>query len=279
MNYDLARMVAQHRRTNAILRPIVPTLFLREELRWILIQVPQAWAAELRSQILPAYAAAVAALTRDAEENAEDRHLEEALAALLLLMRRRVAALLPLALPWAARTEEWHRRRWASAVRAAGGVDVSPFLTRFDVEGNIQLGARRSRTEIENLNAYVAQRTGTLIWTGVAQRIAPPKMAQMLNDVIGIARRKAANEALYQTEALSADLDRTRQEQAGIRGYIWAHSLLPNPREWHLTRHGKRYEWEHPPFDGPPGTQRGCRCRPRAVIDVESLRDLDRKAA
>lgn len=273
MRYDLARMVAEHRRTNVTLRAIVPTVALREDLLRILVQVPREWAPLVKARLMPRYAAVLASLTKDAQDDQENRQLADELALLLLLMRQRVTTWIWSIAPWVIGAEEWHRRQWAAAVKAGGNVDVSTILSRIDVEGNIQVGIRRNALAIETLNNYVIDRTGTLIWTGVAQRIPVNKMAEMIDNVIDIARRKAAATALYQTEALTGDLDRARQEEAGLTGYDWLHSLLPNPREWHLARDGHHYEWDHPPFDGHPGTQPGCRCRARAVINVEAIHE------
>ena len=86
----------------------------------------------------------------------------------------------------------------------------------------------------------------------------------------GIADKRAALIAQDQTAKLNSDLNRIRQEQAGVTSYEWRTSRDERVRERHRKLDGTVYKWGEPTGaeEGlPPGKPIRCRCVALGVVD------------
>ncbi|MFW0777116.1 MAG: phage minor head protein [Rickettsiales bacterium] len=63
----------------------------------------------------------------------------------------------------------------------------------------------------------------------------------------------------HQLEA-KQELDKTRQQQFGVKKYIWRTAGDDKVRPSHAANDGKIFEWDNPPPTGNPGDAPGCRC-------------------
>jgi SPP1 gp7 family putative phage head morphogenesis protein len=73
-----------------------------------------------------------------------------------------------------------------------------------------------------------------------------------------------------QTAKLNSDLNRFRQDQAGVDKYVWRTSQDERVRARHRGLEGKVYEWGEPTGaeDGlPPGQPIQCRCVAQGVVE------------
>lgn len=85
-------------------------------------------------------------------------------------------------------------------------------------------------------------------------------MADQLQERYGIAERHANLIARDQAGKLFGDLNRIRQTDLGINGYVWRTMEDNRVREEHQLRDGDEFQWEKPPEDGNPGEPIQCRC-------------------
>lgn len=129
-------------------------------------------------------------------------------------------------------------------------------------------------------------------WGRVVQAVSdnydgtlPGSLTERLTKVNGISVERAKLIARDQTAKLSGDLNRIRQQEAGIDSYFWRNSqdnrvvgkpggLYPKGNARHLDhwhREGKEYKWDDPPPDGHPGQPILCRCRAEPIINLDKL--------
>lgn len=85
-------------------------------------------------------------------------------------------------------------------------------------------------------------------------------MADQLQERYGIAERHANLIARDQAGKLYGDLNRVRQSDLGISGYVWRTMEDNRVREEHQLRDGDEFQWDKPPEDGNPGEPVQCRC-------------------
>lgn len=98
-----------------------------------------------------------------------------------------------------------------------------------------------------------------------------------ITDRFNVTDRKAKLIARDQVGKLNSDLTKRRQEDLGVKKYLWRNSqdervrgnpsgLYPNSEYDHWSREGKEYSWDDPPPDGHPGQAIQCRCVAEPVL-------------
>ncbi len=93
---------------------------------------------------------------------------------------------------------------------------------------------------------------------------------EVLRDAIekrfSVTKSKATLLARDQTLSLNAQIARTRQQNLGIRQYIWTTSGDERVREAHAELDGSIQSWDVPPSPGHPGEDYQCRCTAFPVL-------------
>ena len=92
-------------------------------------------------------------------------------------------------------------------------------------------------------------------------------LAEELQARTGVAESRAALIARDQTLKTLGELNKTRQEAAGVTQYIWCTSGDNAVREEHADRDGRIFSWDDPPEGGHPGDDFQCRCSATPVVD------------
>ncbi|MGY6772103.1 phage head morphogenesis protein [Gallibacterium sp. ZY190522] len=91
-------------------------------------------------------------------------------------------------------------------------------------------------------------------------------LAADLEKLLDIPKRRATIIARDQIGKLNGRLTQLRQENIGVKSYIWRGSLDERERLSHIEREGKEFRWDNPPDDGHPGQPILCRCSAEAVL-------------
>jgi SPP1 gp7 family putative phage head morphogenesis protein len=114
---------------------------------------------------------------------------------------------------------------------------------------------------ITNIGAQTADRIQTIIVDGVKAGKSIDQLTQEIervSDILGETRARLI--ARDQTQKLAGQLNRLRQQSAGIDSYIWQTMEDPAVRPLHKSRNQRAFKWEDPPIDGHPGQPIACRC-------------------
>lgn len=266
MRYDLRAMArrAGVKRTAIDLRPIEPPAALGSEVEQAAFTILRATHEEIRARLLPIYEPRPNQTQDDASST-----IAEALAAVGNAIRRLVVSIAPSMSRWSVRVEEWHRTRFAANVKAGTGADVVAFLTGHDAQDQVQAAASWAASLIEGLSDDLRKQVESLTWAAYANQTPRAELAKQLVERIGASKTRARFIARDQTTKLAANLDRLRQQEAGITEYRWRHSGKAHPRPEHVARDGKIFAWADAPADGHPGTEPNCGCRALAHIRLD----------
>lgn len=162
----------------------------------------------------------------------------------------------------AQQTADFTRRDWQRAVRDAYGIDLA--------RAEPDLPDRLRAFEIENValirsvpEQYTARLRGEFT-KAVLEGRSLRDMARAVREATGASRKRSELLARDQIGRLNGQLQRMRQEQIGVRSYVWRTVRDERVRASHRARDGKEYKWSDP---GPkPGSEIRCRCSPAAVL-------------
>jgi SPP1 gp7 family putative phage head morphogenesis protein len=245
-------------RRDVTLVTITPSLALRDQLFRTVNKVNALWADQLREQLLAAV---------DSQLTTDNDIIKAAFQAAIGALDTYLTGDMPKEVSnWTSDIESWHRRRFATTVRNATGVDVYHYLDSIDVLDEMTAIVERNVGLIKGLSADVGRQVQLQVWNAVTQQTPRRDLAKQLQKVLGVGRDRALLIAMDQTNKVSADLDRLRQTQAGIDEYIWRHSRKKHPRVTHVARDGKVFKWSKPPEDGHPGQAIRCGCKAQAYV-------------
>jgi len=259
MKYSLASMVRNRRPGSVAQVPVIaPPLGLERSILAQLRRVEQAVAQGIRDIILPRYRTK---LTTDADEDSFSA-LRLLVGAMVRIASQQVAELLQL-------EGRRHTKAWMSAARRAFGIDLSSVVSEEDLEGYLEQAALRNSSLIrglaDDLLKRVAQETTTALIAGESAAQLQARLKRQLE----VADSRARLIARDQTSKLTSDLNRRRQEEAGVDSYIWRTSQDERVRARHRDLEGRQYRYGEPTGaeEGlPPGQPIQCRCVAQGVV-------------
>lgn len=265
MRYDLRTLARARgiRRKGIALRPIEPTAVLAGELDAIARDIIAAAETEIRESLLPVYEPRPS-ITRDDAANG----IANALAGVGSAIGRLIISIGPRVRRWALKVEEWHRPKFAAGVKAGTGADVVAFLNAEDAQDQVRASAEWAASLIQGLTDDLRKQVESLTWAAYAAQTPRAELAVQLRERISVGRTRAEFIARDQTTKLAANLDRLRQNEAGLAEYQWRHSGKAHPRPEHVARNNKIFRWDSPPAGGHPGTEPNCGCRALAYVNL-----------
>lgn len=181
---------------------------------------------------------------------------------------------------------ERNKEQVQNMVKRAMGVDFATIIDSPEVAEELDIAKLQ--------NAQLIKSIPEEHWGRVIQAVSANyegaeftegSLTKRLQKIGNITDNRAKLIARDQTSKLASDLNRIRQLEAGIQGYLWRNSqdirVVGNPaglypkgnskHENHWEREGKKYSWDKPPSDGHPGQPINCRCRAEPEIILDEL--------
>ena len=267
------------RKAGITLRPIVPTRSQAVDLAAIIAPAWRIW-AEGVDAIMAGYDPAPlgdgATTGHFAVVHDSPAQIETAINALAAeFLTRLIVEITPGLRRWTARIERWHRQKWASAVLAGTGVDLSTVLTSLPVEETVETFVARNVALARNVSEQAQARISDAVWRGYQTRTPAREVAREIRGHAEMGRARAVRIASDQSAKLSAALDTERMAEAGIDFAKWRSSHKQNFRPEHAARDGKVYDIrsgqrrggdEVIPADDRPAMKPWCGCRFQAWI-------------
>lgn len=123
---------------------------------------------------------------------------------------------------------------------------------------------------IKNVNVEQLQKIKALMYRSIRDGARSSSITEAIAKIMNSSVNRAALIARDQTLKLNGQLDRIKNENAGVDRYIWRTSKDERVRAKHQAREGKSYTWkEGPPGGSHPGQEVQCRCT--AEPDLEAL--------
>lgn len=267
MTYDLAMMARRAGvRRDVTFRPIFPTQAQAQDLARLYLDIVKVWE---RADLLRSYTGYTADSPSDDTANIEQTDNE--VSRLIVEFGVKVRA-------WAVRVEIWHRARWAAAVLAATGVELSMILSAQPVQETVETFVARNVALVKDVSDQAKGRISDAVFRGYQQRLPAREVAKSIREATGMARDRSLRIASHQTANLSAAFDRERKDEAGITLFRWRHSGKKNPRQDHKARDGlvyflktgKPYQRSGSaiPADDRAGVPPYCGCREQAYLAI-----------
>ncbi|MFC6487354.1 phage minor head protein [Nitratireductor sp. GCM10026969] len=250
---------------------IEPTKAQQDDLARLYMRTVRIWVSGTAERIKPAYGRALAeqrasdALVRD---RAGDVEVE--IEAVNNEAVRSVFTFRGLFQQWAEQLQLWHMRRFVSALTYSTNVDLTTQLHPADVEDTVEDVIARNMALIRNVSDQTRGRISDIVFRGLQNRTPTREVAREIAKATGMARRRALNIAMDQTQKLSASLDQQRQLQVGMTRFEWIHSGKKHFRPEHLARNGEVFKWNSGVGrDDPPGQAPFCGCKAKGVLEVD----------
>lgn len=164
---------------------------------------------------------------------------------------------------------DWHTDKFAQSVKTATGADVKPIIHIANMDDIKTAMIERNASLITNLADDTRQKIVQAVINASVNKKGMGELKADIEQILGTQAARADLIAQDQTIKLVADLNRYRQEQAGIKRYKWVSKQDDRVRPLHRQLNGKIYEWGKPTgaeHGLPPGQPIRCRCRAKAVI-------------
>ena len=164
---------------------------------------------------------------------------------------------------------DWHTDKFAQSVKTATGADVKPIVHIANMDDIKTAMIERNASLITNLADDTRQKIVQAVINASVNKKSMGELKADIEQILGAQAARADLIAQDQTIKLTADLNRYRQEQAGIKRYRWVSKQDNRVRPLHQRLNGKIYEWGKPTgaeHGLPPGQPIRCRCRAKAVI-------------
>ncbi|KQX18406.1 MULTISPECIES: minor capsid protein [unclassified Sphingomonas] len=254
------------------LRPIVPTQAMATDLAAVYAPAWQVW-RDHSAAIMAAYdptplAMDGAPLTMDATiHDSPDQAASEIESTARDFLSRLIVEITPALRRWAVRAEQIHREKWAAAIEAGTGVDLSTVLLAGETRETVEAFVARNVALVRNVSDQAQSRISDAVFRGYQNRTPAREVAKEVREATGMGRARAVRIAGDQNAKLSAALDLQRQAEAGLDQYRWRHSHKAHPRAVHKARDGKLFKLGEPAGDT-PGQAPFCGCRAQAWIPL-----------
>ncbi len=163
-----------------------------------------------------------------------------------------------------------HTDQFMAAAKKAIGIDLRSVVQQEDLADYLTAAAARNVSLITGLADDTVKRIEQTVLNNSIAGNSVTTLRKALQEDFGIADRRARLIARDQTAKLNSDMNRIRQEQAGVTSYSWLTSRDERVRERHRRLDGKVYKWGEATGAEqglPPGQPINCRCVARGIVE------------
>lgn len=163
-----------------------------------------------------------------------------------------------------------HTDQFLAAAKKAIDIDLRSVVQQEDLADYLTEAAGRNGSLITGLADDTLKRIEQTVYNNSIAGNSVTTLRKALQEDFGVSDRRAKLIARDQTAKLNSDLNRRRQEQAGVTSYTWTTSRDERVRERHRQLDGKVYKWGEATGaeNGlPPGQPINCRCISRGLVE------------
>lgn len=269
LRYSLAKLgrsTGRAKGTKAELPAIEPRLSTEREYYAALRSMLTEMARETRESVIPLYQSELAqkrlAMTRDADQSWFSR-----LAAITDALQRIASDTVNRVMRLEAVR---HTESFMATAKRTLGIDLRSVVQMEDLAEYLEAAAGRNTSLITGLADDTIKRIQQAVYDNSIAGNSVATLRKALADGFGISDRRAKLIARDQTAKLNSDMNRIRQEQAGVTSYSWMTSRDERVRERHRKLDGKVYKWGEATGAEqglPPGQPINCRCIARGIVE------------
>jgi SPP1 gp7 family putative phage head morphogenesis protein len=148
-----------------------------------------------------------------------------------------------------------------------------------EIQRDVDRFARDASLLIKDIGDKAARDIELLVQDAVYRGTMTSELSQQIEGILsGImqdqqdkVQARAALIARDQIGKLNGNINRTRQEAAGLKRYRWRTNMDGRQRPEHSARNGQIFSWDKPPADGHPGQAVLCRCGAEPVFEEDDF--------
>lgn len=260
MKYKIGTLVPDRvKGSSALMPPIEERLSTVKAYLKALRAMNRRLITEVRDGILPAYRAD--RLTTDVDQHTF-QNLKALAAALARITGQTVERILQL-------ESVAHTETFIRDARRALGLDLVAIVRQEDLDEYLRRAVARNTSLITSLSDDMVKRVEQTVIANEVNGRSVADLKRALVEQFKIVDSRAELIAVDQTAKLNSDMNKIRQQQAGISEYEWMTAGDERVRQLHQGLNGKHYDWnERTGAEGglPPGQPVRCRCVARAVV-------------
>ncbi|WAX71612.1 phage minor head protein [Gallibacterium anatis] len=161
-------------------------------------------------------------------------------------------------------TAEFNKKQFHKVLKSAYKVDI--FLTEPWLDEPLLQAEWQNINLIKSIPTQLQEKLRYRMVEALRKGESYKSLAADLEKLLDMPKRRATIIARDQIGKLNGRLTQLRQENIGVKSYIWRGSLDERERLLHVEREGKEFRWDNPPEDGHPGQPILCRCSAEAVL-------------
>jgi len=124
-----------------------------------------------------------------------------------------------LAREFVSRVTQETTERLVRSVNQAAGVNLGPIFEADDMRDFMRVSIEQNTSLISSVPEQYFKRVRTVVYEGVAGRVAPTTIASRIQEATGVTYRQARVIARDQNAKITSQVNERRQTQAGIRYY------------------------------------------------------------
>ncbi|CWW76239.1 Phage Mu protein F like protein [Haemophilus influenzae] len=172
-------------------------------------------------------------------------------------------------------TENFNGKQFHKVLKSVYSVDV--FTTEPWLDDALKIAEWENIRLIKSLPTQTLEKLRSRFTQAVRGGWRWESVVDDVKSILNTNEKRATLIARDQIGKLNGHLTKLRQQNIGVKSYIWRGMLDERERAHHVDREGKQFDWDNPPDDGHPGEPILCRCDAEAVFP--EFEDLGRDDA
>lgn len=161
-------------------------------------------------------------------------------------------------------TNQFNKQQFHKMLKKAYGVDI--FTAENGLSDKLKLFELQNINLIKSIPTQLHEKLRYKFVEAVQKGKRWETLVDEVQELGQVTRNRARLIARDQIGKLNGQLTQIRQEEIGVKQYIWRTSLDERVRKLHVHREGEIFDWANPPDDGHPGEPIRCRCYAEAVL-------------
>jgi len=165
------------------------------------------------------------------------------------------------------RLQQTARQNLPEVVGSIGGFEIAPIMKTMQDVIDTRVAANVSL--IKSIPQQMFTQIEQVVANGIVGGQGSTAMIDQIRAVYPVTEKRARLIARDQIGKIYSDIERQRQQDAGVTEYMWQTAGDSRVRPTHRANEGKIFQWNNPPeMTGHPGTAINCRCVAIPVVDL-----------
>ncbi|WP_107327482.1 minor capsid protein [Agrobacterium pusense] len=162
-----------------------------------------------------------------------------------------------------------HTDQFMAAAKKAIGIDLRSVVQQEDLADFLREAVAQNVALITGFSDDIIKRIEQTVYSNSIAGNSATTLRKELQKQFKVSERRAQLIARTETSRFNSNLNRKRQEQAGVTSYTWTSAHDERTRPLHRSLDGKVYKWGEATGAEqglPPGQPVNCRCLAKGLV-------------